>query len=88
MRLAVMVSLILLLAAVTSAQRGRPGDFGDFGGALGNRIVPAPNAPYNGKFAFVRLTYDSLPGGYWYRGQPAWSHGYPASENNLNSILG
>jgi hypothetical protein len=28
-----------------------------------------------------------LPGGYWYRGQPAWSHGYPTSEDNLMQIL-
>ena len=36
----------------------------------------------------MRLTYETLPGGYWYRGQPAWSHGYPTSETNLMQILG
>ena len=45
------------------------------------------NLPYDGRFAFVRVTYETLPGGYWYRGQPAWSHGYPTSEQNLMQIL-
>lgn len=82
-RLAAVATLVLLLVGIVSAQRG---GF-DFGGALGSPVGIAPNAKYNGKFAFVRLTYDTLPGGYWYRGQPAWSHGYPTAENNLISIL-
>src|SRR6185369_13098246 len=60
--------------------------FGDFGPAL-DPPAPSANVPYDGRFAFVRLTYDTLPGGYWYRGQPAWSHGYPTSEKNLMEIL-
>jgi hypothetical protein len=82
----VVAGLVFALSvAIASAQRGRPEDFG---GAFGGVVTPAANVPYNGKFAFVRLTYDTLPGGFWYRGQPAWSHGYPVSENNLISILG
>src|SRR4029079_5754260 len=42
---------------------------------------------YDGRFAFVRLTYDTLPGGYWYSGQPACAHVYPISEENLMGIL-
>lgn len=45
------------------------------------------NVPYDGRFAFVRVTYDTEPGGYWYRGQPAWMHGYPTAERNLMRIL-
>lgn len=85
-RVAEVVALIVLAAGVASGQRGRPGDFQDLSGAFGN-VVPAPNVPYNGRFAFVRVKYDTLPGGFWYRGQPAWSHGYPTAENNLMSIL-
>ena len=55
------------------------------------RLTPfagtAENVPYDGRFAFVRVTYATLPGGYWYRGQPAWSHGYPTAEQNLMQIL-
>jgi hypothetical protein len=69
--------------ATVGQQRGSFRDFEPL-----NRPVPAANVPYDGRFAFVRLTYDTLPGGYWYRGQPAWSHGYPTSENNLLEILG
>lgn len=85
MRFAAVAAMVLLSVGVASGQRGGGGF--DFGGAFGSPVVTGRNAPYNGKFAFVRLTYDTLPGGYWYRGQPAWSHGYPTSEENLISIL-
>src|SRR5262245_3212013 len=77
------VALVVLLGGLAFAQRGGVGDFET---VLGG---PAPSAdvPYDGRFAFVRLTYQTLPGGYWYRGQPAWSHGYPTSEENLMEIL-
>lgn len=86
-RVVLVVLLVLITAAVASGQRGRGGDFRGFGGALGSDVGIMPNTKYDGRFAFVRLTYDTLPGGYWYRGQPAWSHGYPTSETNLISIL-
>jgi hypothetical protein len=77
-------ALALLVAGLAFAQRG---SFGDFEAAL-DRPAPSAKVPYDGRFAFVRLTYQTLPGGYWYRGQPAWSHGYPTSEINLLQILG
>jgi hypothetical protein len=46
-----------------------------------------PNAPYDGRFTFVRLKYETAPGGYWYRGLPSWAHGYPESERNLMKIM-
>jgi hypothetical protein len=55
--------------------------------ALRGGVRPAPNLPYDGRFAFVRISYETLPGGYWYRGQPAWSHGYPTSEQQLMRIM-
>ena len=46
-----------------------------------------PNAPYDGRFTFVRMNYESTPDGYWYGGQPAWAHGYPVAEENLMRIM-
>src|SRR6187549_2179467 len=83
-RLAAAAALALLAGGLAFAQRG---SFRGFDGAF-DRPAPSANVPYDGRFAFVRLTYQTLPGGYWYRGQPAWSHGYPTSENNLMQILG
>ena len=44
---------------------------------------PAPEADplvhgasYDGRFAFARIKYETAPGGYYYFGLPAWSHGY------------
>jgi hypothetical protein len=85
MRVAASTILLLLTAAVAFAQRGR---LDEFDLAFGRGVTVPPNAPYDGRFAFVRLSYDTLPGGFWYRGQPAWYHGYPTSENNLLEILG
>ncbi len=79
------VLVVLAASSLVFAQRGRFGD--DFEGRLSRPLVTADNIPYDGTFAFVRLTYDTLPGGFWYRGQPAWSHGYPTSEENLIQIL-
>src|SRR5260221_14725027 len=45
------------------------------------------NVPYNGQFTFVRVNYTTAPGGYWYQGLPAWSHGFPLAEQNLMRIL-
>ena len=45
------------------------------------------NGAYDGRFTFVRLKYTTAPGGYWYRGLPAWAHGYPVSEENLMRIM-
>ena len=79
----VLVLLCLAGGGLAIAQQGR---LGDFDRAFG-RVPTADNTPYDGRFAIVRLTYETLPGGYWYRGQPAWSHGFPTSEQNLMQIL-
>jgi hypothetical protein len=85
--LAMGVAVVLGLSAVAFAQRqrGRRG----FGGFTGSRQLRGqePNAPYDGRFTFVRINYDTAPGGFWYRGLPAWSHGYPISEENLMKIM-
>jgi hypothetical protein len=45
------------------------------------------NVPYDGRFTFARIKYQTAPGGYWYQGMPSWSHGYPISEDNLLRIM-
>lgn len=73
MRQPVRVSLLIALtaAAAVSAQPGRA----------------APEAgPYDGRFTFVRLRYDS-GFGFGRRGGGAWSHDYPRAEQNIAKIL-
>ena len=56
---------------------------------------PTHNIPYDGKFTFARIRYTTGPGGYYYRGLPAWAHGYvpdprrggDRAEVNLMKIL-
>lgn len=53
--------------------------------------LPEPETrmtPYDGRFVFARLKYTTAPGGFYYRGLPAWAHGYPHAENNLMRIVG
>jgi hypothetical protein len=75
----VALGALLLTAPLLSAQR------------FGNR-GPAPppvekKTPYDGRFTFARLKYTTAPGGFYYMGLPAWSHGYPKAEYNLTKIV-
>src|SRR5262245_42520477 len=45
------------------------------------------NIKYDGRFTFARIRYTTGPGGYYYRGLPAWAHGYPVAEQNLMRIM-
>jgi hypothetical protein len=82
-RVAAVLGLVVVAGTLALAERQ---GFGPF-----DRLRAPPtgrdNLPYDGRFTFVRLSYQTLPGGYWYRGQPAWSHGYPTSELNLMNIV-
>src|SRR5215468_12354406 len=74
------MSLLSVLSGIVYAQRF-------FGGG---RFVPfqiQPNQKYDGRFTFVRVKYETAPGGYWWRGQPSWAHGYPTAEANLMQIM-
>jgi hypothetical protein len=80
----VRLSVIVVLVAVTAlAQRRGFRNFGELSDLSGVR----PNASYDGRFTFVRVKYTTAPGGYWYRGLPAWAHGYPVAEQNLMRIM-
>jgi Domain of unknown function (DUF4159) len=77
------VIAILVLASLTAfAQRDR----GFFGGRF-PPFHPNPNVAYDSRFTFVRLKYETAPGGYWWRGLPSWAHGYPLAEQNLMRIM-
>ena len=84
-RRVLLVSGIVTLVAVSAFAQRRFGGFG-FGGPRQDVRTP-PNLPYDGRFAFVRVKYETAEGGYWYRGLPAWAHGYPLAEQNLMRIM-
>ena len=70
---------IFAAAAVVAAQR----PFGGFGRFSERGYEPTIDNPdYNGQFTFARIKYTSGVGpefgvgGYYYRGIPAWAHGY------------
>jgi hypothetical protein len=71
----------VLLAGAAFAQRG----FGGFGGR--GPFEAGPNISYDGRFTFVRVRYDTAPGGFWAGGRPSWIHGYPLAEGNLMKIM-
>jgi len=57
---------------------------------------PLKNLPYDGRFTFARIKYTGLgPFSYYYRGIPAWAHGYVPdprrgsgrAEDNLMKIM-
>jgi hypothetical protein len=87
--LLVCVAVALCAAGLAAARQGRRGFGGGFDpfGQLAGPVAVQANTPYDGRFTFVRVNYQTLPGGYWYRGQPAWSHGYPVAERNLMKIM-
>src|SRR5947209_7795468 len=79
--------LVLATATATAALAQRRGGRGGFGGGFRQRVPIVKNAPYDGRFTFVRMNYESTPDGYWYQGEPAWAHGYPVAEKNLVQIM-
>ena len=77
-------ALLLCVAAIAAAQRR----FGDGFGPGGYGRTPAiHNVPYDGQFTFVRVQYDTAPGGFWAGGRPSWVHGFPLAEENLMKIM-
>lgn len=60
-------------------------------GRFGPREIQTPyvsNITYDGRFTFARLSYTTnSPQGYYYRGLPAWAHGYDLAERNLMQIV-
>jgi hypothetical protein len=82
-RSAVLVTTVVFLIAVSLTAFAQRREFG-------RGFVPLtilPNARYDGRFTFVRVKYETAPGGYWWRGLPSWAHGYPLAEQNLMKIM-
>src|SRR6188508_2826156 len=73
------IALVVSLGGVALAQRD-----GGFGGGPSSA---GPNIPYDGRFTFARIRYQTAPGGFWAGGRPSWIHGYPLSERNLMMIM-
>lgn len=80
--LLVTASLAAALAVTAAALAQRGFFFGQPGPE-----PPINNIPYDGRFTFARLKFTNGPGGYYYRGLPAWAHGYPTAEHNLMQIM-
>jgi len=85
--LGAIVIVVLATATAALAQRRRDGFGGGRFGGFRQRVPVIKNTPYDGRFTFVRMNYESTPDGYWYQGQPAWAHGYPVAEQNLVQIM-
>ena len=81
-RLGAAFAIVIVMAGVSAAAAAQRGFF-----RSRQREIDIRNAPYNGQFTFVRVNYTTAPGGYWYQGLPAWSHGFPLAERNLMRIL-
>ena len=87
---------IALAAATTAAVAGvatstpqRPRDFGEARPRSFEQLDVQGNTPYDGRFVFVRLRYNSGFGGGFGRrgGGPPWSHDYPRGEVHFTKIL-
>jgi Domain of unknown function (DUF4159) len=78
-------AFVLLAVAGVALAQVRLDDFTRF--SRRRNFTPLRNVAYDGRFTFVRVSYETAPGGYWWRGQPSWSHGYPIAERNLMKIM-
>src|ERR1700750_3364726 len=79
MRVAVGLAIVLIGAATGFAQRPFFGDY--------PREPAVAKPTYDGRFTFARLKYTTGPGGYYYRGLPAWAHGYiPSSQGDRADV--
>jgi hypothetical protein len=80
------ITVVILVAGALTGFAQRSGFLGGFSGRR-PPFEALPNTPYDGRFAFVRVNYETAPGGYWWRGLPSWAHGYPLAERNLMKIM-
>jgi hypothetical protein len=80
--LRLLAAFVLSAAAATAMAQRRFDDFGEY-----PRVPAIHNIPYDGRFTFVRIKYETAPGGYWAGGRPSWVHGYPIAEEHLMKIM-
>jgi hypothetical protein len=90
-RLAFISALVALVAAASLTAAAQYGQRRWSSGPVDVPVDPPP--PFDGRFTFARLKFTTGPGGYYFRGLPAWAHGYVGggegrrSERNLAKIL-
>ncbi|HUF48817.1 MAG TPA: DUF4159 domain-containing protein [Vicinamibacterales bacterium] len=77
LRAAIACSLLVALVAVTVPEAQR---------RYGRTESYYGNVEYNGRFTFVRMSYN-MGLGRGFRGQPPWAHDYPDGERNFLRIL-
>ena len=77
-------AVALVLSVLMVATRTHVSEAQRFSALQGDPATP--NLPYDGRFTFARLRYTVASGGYYYRGLPAWAHGYAHAEENLLAI--
>jgi hypothetical protein len=80
------LTVLALTAVVTSAQqRGMPRDYVPYC----YEPSACPRTPYDGRFTFVRVYFDTRGGYGGFRGgrEPLWHHDRPNAERNLSSIM-
>ncbi len=72
------VTCAVALASAAHAQGSR---------GRGRQPDVLPNAPYDGRYTFVRIKYD-IPSGGGFRGQDIkWAHDYPRGERHFTKIF-
>ena len=81
-RVAAIATLMALTAAGVALAQG-------FGGRGRNGGAEAPdNAPYDGRFTFVRIRFEPLGGGEGWGGRDLkWDHDYPRGERHFARML-
>src|ERR1700730_2034914 len=78
------LSYLMAFAAIALAARAV---YGQCNTGTREATTAVDNAPYDGRFTFCRLAYQTGPGGYYYYRLPSWAHGYPTSDRSLMKIL-
>src|SRR2546423_8492853 len=81
--------LLVLSAAAPSRLDAQRRFRGGGGGGADYRGTepPTANIPYDGRFALARIRYETAPGGWYYRGLPAWANGYHVADPNRQKTL-
>jgi hypothetical protein len=78
------LSYLIAFAAIALAARAV---YGQCNTGTREATTAIDNAPYDARFTFCRLAYQTGPGGYYYYRLPSWAHGYPTSDRSLMKIL-
>lgn len=88
MKRALLLAIAVAVAGAGVAAAQRFGGRGRFGEPQGPPVQATGNTPYDGRFVFIRLRYDTSGfGGFRMRQGPPWSHDYPRGEVHFMKIM-